>query len=139
MSCPADSTDSTSSPAAVSRRETSAVSTGSARGTYSRSQESGTRISDLHPERPAEPHVALYRVPHLGHPVPDHHAALDAEPEREPAVPVRLDAAGHHHPGSDHAAARDLDPALRPTQPPRVAAVLGRCAAADVALHRHVA
>src|SRR6516164_9083353 len=139
MSCPTDSTDSTSSPAAVSRRETSVVSTGSVRDTHSRSQESGTRISDLRPERPAEPHVALYRVPDLGQTVPDHQAALDAEPEREPAVPVGVDAARHQHPGVDHAAARDLDPALRPAHPARIAAGLGRGAAADVALHGHVA
>src|SRR5215471_17500305 len=139
MSCPTDSIDSTSSPAAVSRRETSVVSTGSVRDTYSRSQESGIRISDLHPERPAESHVALDRVPDLGQAVPDHQAALDAEPEREPAVPVGVDAARHQHPGVDHAAARDLDPALGPAHPARVAAGLGRSASADVALHRHVA
>src|SRR3984893_7584865 len=130
MSCPADSTDSTSSPAAVSRRETSAVSTGAARGTYSRSQESGTRISDLHPERPAEPDVAVHRVPDLGQPVRDHQAALDAEPERAPAVPVGVDPAGHQPPGVAHAAAGDLDPALRPAHPARIAAGLGRSAAA---------
>src|SRR6185437_6998786 len=139
MSWPADSSDSTSRPAAVSRRDTSVASTGSGSGAYSRSQESGTRISDLHPERPAEPHVALYRVPDLGQPVRDHQAALDAEAEREPAVPVGVDAAGHQHPRVDHAAARDLDPALRPANPARVAARLGRGATADVALHRHVA
>src|SRR6516165_10882545 len=139
MSCPTDSSDSTSRPAAVSRRATSVTSTGSGSRAYSRSQESGTRISDLHPERPAEPHVALYRVPDLGQPVPDHQAALDAEPEREPAVPVGVDAARHQHPRVDHAAARDLDPALRPADPARIAAGLGRGAAADVALHGHVA
>src|SRR5580693_2068588 len=139
MSCPADSTDSTSSPAAVSRRETSAVSTGSVRDTYSRSQESGTRMSDLHPERPAEPDVALYRVPDLGQPVPDHQAALDAEPEREPAVPVGVDAARDQHPRVHHAAARDLDPALRAAYPARGTAGLRRRAAADMAFHRHVA
>src|SRR5690348_17725231 len=138
MSCPADSSDSTSRPAAVSRRETSVASTGSGSGAYSRSQESGTRISDLHPERPAEPHVALYRVPDLGQPVRDHQAALDAEAEREPAVPIGVDAAGHEDPGIDHAAARDLDPALRPAYPARVAARLGRGSPTDMTLHRHV-
>src|SRR6516165_9081499 len=138
MSCPTDSTDSTSSPAAVSRREISVVSTGSVRDTYSRSQESGTRISDLHPERPAEPHVALYRVPDLGQPVPDHQAALDAEAEREPAVPVGVDAARHQHARVDHAAAGDLDPAHRPAGPARVGARLGGRAPADVAFHRDV-
>src|ERR1700685_123788 len=125
MSCPTDSSDSTSRPRAGSRA-------------YSRSQESGTRISDLHPERPAEPDVAVHRVPDLGQPVRDHQAALDAEPEREPAVPVGVDATGHQHPRIDHAAARDLEPALRPAHPARVAARLGRGAPADVAFHRHV-
>ena len=45
MSCPTDSSDSTSSPAAVNRRPTSVASTGSGSRTYSRSQESGTRMS----------------------------------------------------------------------------------------------
>src|ERR1700756_2179846 len=139
MSCPTDSSDSTSRPAAVSRRATSVTSTGSGSGAYSRSQESGTRISDLHPERPAEPDVAIHRVPDLGQPVRDHQAALDAEPELEPAVPVRVDAARDQDPRVDHAAARDLDPALRPAYPARVTARLGRGAAADVAFHRHVA
>src|SRR6202167_2892219 len=139
MSCPTDSSDSTSSPAAVIRRATSVASTGSGSGAYSRSQESGTRISDLHPERPAEPHVAFHRVPDLGQPVPDHQAALDAEPEREPAVPVGVDAARHQHPRVDHAAARDLDPALRLAHPARIAAGLRRGPAADMAFHRHVA
>src|SRR6202042_2041876 len=58
MSCPTDSTDSTSRPAAVSRWATSVTSTGSGNGAYSRSQESGTRLSDLRPQRPAEPDVA---------------------------------------------------------------------------------
>src|SRR5260370_7901538 len=119
MSCPTDSSDSTSRPAAVSRRATSVASTGSGSRAYSRSQESGTRISDLHPERPAEPDVAVHRVPDLGQPVRDHQAALDAEPEREPAVPVGVDPAGHQHPGIDHAAPPDPDPALRPAHPPR--------------------
>ncbi len=44
MSCPTDSSDSTSRPAAVSRRATSVASTGSGSRAYSRSQESGTRI-----------------------------------------------------------------------------------------------
>src|SRR5580692_9821590 len=139
MSCPTDSSDSTSNPAAVSRRATSVASTGSASRAYSRSQESGTRISDLHSERPAEPHVALDRVPDLGQPVPDHQAPLDAEPEREAAVAVGVDAACDEHPGVHHAAARDLDPALRPAYPARIAARLGRGAAADMAFHRHVA
>src|SRR5580700_3298969 len=139
MSYPTDSSDSTSSPAAVIRRATSVASTGSGSGAYSRSQERGTRISDLHPERPAEPHVAFHRVPDLRQPVRDHQAPLDAEAEREPAVPVGVDAAGHQDPGIDHPAARDLDPALRPAHPARVPAGLGRGAAADVALHRHVA
>src|SRR5580704_17675431 len=139
MSCPTDSSDSTSNPAAVSRRATSVASTGSCSRAYSRSQESGTRISDLHPERPAEPHVALDRVPDLGQPVPDHQAPFDAEPEREAAVAVRVDAARHEYPGVHHAAARDLDPALRPAYPARIAAGLDRGATADVALHRHVA
>src|SRR5271165_4316588 len=139
MSCPTDSSDSTSSPAAVSRRPTSVASTGSGSDAYSRSQESGTRMSDLHPERPAEPHVALHRVPDLGQPVRDHQAALDAQPEREPAVPVGVDTAGHQHPGVHHAAARDLDPALRPAYPARFAAWFGRRAAADVTFHRHLA
>src|SRR5579859_3555783 len=139
ISCPTDSSASTSSPAPVSRAASSVTSIGSGSCTYSRSQESGTRISDLHPERPAEPHVAVHRVPDLGQPVRDHQAALDAEPEREPAVPVGVDPAGHQHAGVDHAAARDLDPALGPAHPARVAARLGRGAAADVALHRHVA
>src|SRR6516165_6716784 len=138
MSCPTDSTDSTSSPAPVSRRETSVTSTGSGSRAYSRSQESGTRMSDLRPERPAEPDVAVYRVPDLGQPVRDHQAALDAEAEREPAVAVGVDAAGDQHPGIDHAAASDLDPALRPAHPTRIAARLGRSAAADVAFHRYV-
>src|SRR5580692_6247398 len=139
MSCPTDSSDSTSRPAAVSRRATSVASTGSGSGAYSRSQESGTRMSDLHPERPAEPDVALYRVPDLGQPVRDHQAALDAEPEREPAVPVGVDAAGHQYSRVHHAAARDLDPALRPAHPARFTARLGRGAPADMAFHRHVA
>src|SRR5579875_3728162 len=138
-SWPAGSTDSTSSPAAVSRRATSVASTGSSSRAYSRSQESGTRISDLHPEGPAEPHVAVDRVPDVGHPVPYHQAALDAEPEREPAVPVRVDAAGHQHPRVDHAAAGDLDPALRPAHPARVTAGLRRGSPAHVAFHGHVA
>src|SRR5437763_7857378 len=74
MSCPTDSSDSTSRPAAVSLRATSVASTGSGSAAYSRSQESGTRMSDLHPERPAEPHLSLYRVPDLGQPVRDHQA-----------------------------------------------------------------
>src|ERR1700677_779341 len=135
MSCPTDSSDSTSNPAAVIRRATSAASTGSDSGAYSRSQESGTRISDLHPERPAEPHVAFHRVPDLGQPVPDHQAALDTEPEREPAVPVRVDAARHQHPRIHHAAARDLDPALRLAHPARLAARFRRGPAADVTFH----
>jgi hypothetical protein len=45
MSWPTCSTVSTSRPAAVSRRATSAASTGSGTGAYSRSQESGTRIA----------------------------------------------------------------------------------------------
>src|SRR5579859_5497678 len=138
MSCPTDSSDSTSRPAAVSRRATSVASTGSGSRAYSRSQESGTRMSDLHPERPAEPDVAVHRVPDLGQPVRDHQAALDAEPEGEPAVPVGGDPAGHQDAGVDHAAARDLDPALRPAYPALVTARLGRGAAADVAFHRHV-
>ena len=44
MSCPTDSSDSTSRPAAVSRRATSFTSTGSGSRAYSRSQESGTFI-----------------------------------------------------------------------------------------------
>src|ERR1700744_1268971 len=138
MSCPTGSCDSTSSPAAVSRPATAAGSTGSVSGTYSRSQESGTRISDLHPERPAEPDVALGCVPYLGQPVPDHQAALDAEPEREPAVAVWVDAAGHEHPRVDHAATRDLDPARGLAHPARLPAGFGRGAAADVAFHGHV-
>src|SRR5438046_9983364 len=109
MSCPADSSDSTSSPAAVSRRETSAVSTGPARDTYSRSQESGTRISDLHPERPAEPHVALYRLPDLGHPALAHHATPEAAPEGETAVTGPADAGRHQHAGDGSRAARNPD------------------------------
>src|SRR3984885_12499033 len=112
MSCPTDSSDSTSRPAAVSRWATSVTSTGSGNGAYSRSQERGTRMSDLRPERPAEPDVAVYRVPDLGQPVRDHQAALDAEPEREPGVPVGVDPAGHQDPRVDHAAAGDLEPAL---------------------------
>src|SRR5580658_5754070 len=139
MSCPTDSCDSTSNPAAVIRRPTSVASTGSGSRAYSRSQESGTRISDLHPERPAEPDVAIHGVPDLGHPVADHQAALDAQPEREPAVPVRVDAARHEHPGVHHAAARDLDPALRLAHPARIPAGLGRGTAADVAFHGYVA
>src|ERR1700730_7539271 len=139
MSYPTDSSDSTSRPAAVSRWATSVASPGSGSRAYSRSQESGTRISDLHPERPAEPDVAVHRVPDLGQPVRDHQAALDAEPERAPAVPVGVDPAGHQPPGVAHAAAGDLDPALRPAHPARIAAGLGRSAAADVALHRHIA
>src|ERR1017187_9235808 len=135
MSWPTDSSDSTSSPAAVSRLATSVAAAGSGSGAYSRSQESGTRISDLHPERPAEPHVAFHRIPDLAEPVPDHQAALDAEPEREPAVPVRVDAARHQPPRVHHAAARDLDPALRLAHPARITAGLGRSAAADVAFH----
>src|SRR5580700_9380559 len=110
MSWPTESTDSTSRPAAVSRRATSVASTGSVSGAYSRSQESGTLISDLHPERPAEPHVALGSLPDVGQPVADHQAALDAEAEREPAIPVGVDTARHQDPRVDHAAAGDLDP-----------------------------
>ena len=80
------------------------------------------RASGLHPERPAEPDVTLQGVPDVGHPVPDHQGPLDAQAEREAAVPVGVDAAGDQHPGVHHAAAGQLDPALRPADPARRAA-----------------
>src|SRR6516225_4930064 len=51
MSCPTASTDSTSRPAAVSLLATSAGGTDSSTGAYSRSQDSGTRISPPPPVR----------------------------------------------------------------------------------------
>src|ERR1700722_5295456 len=107
-------------------------------GAYSRSHETGTRISDLHPESPAEPHVAVVGVADLVDAVGEHQRPLDAEAEREAAVPVGVDAAGDEHPGVDHAAAGDLDPALAAAHPAGVGTWLGRLAAADVALHGHV-
>src|SRR5262249_56138282 len=95
------------------------------------------RASVLHPQCAAEPHVALQRISDIGHPVPDHERALDAEPEREAAVAVRVDPAGDEHLGVDHPGAGQLDPALRPAHPARVAAP-GGGAAAGVALHGHV-
>src|SRR5580704_13866910 len=104
-------------------------------GAYSRSHETGTRISDLHPESPAEPHVAVVGVADLVDAVGEHERPLDAKAEREPGVAVRVDAAGHQDPGIDHAAARDLDPAHGPADPAGVGARLGGLAAADVAFH----
>src|ERR1700689_2131236 len=98
-------------------------------GAYSRSQETGTRISDLHPEGPAEPDVAVVGVADLVDAVGEHQRALDAEPERETAVPVGVDAAGDEHPGVDHAAAGDLDPALAAADAARVGTRLGGLAA----------
>src|ERR1700735_4443732 len=96
-------------------------------GAYSRSQETGTRISDLHPESPAEPHVAVVGVADLVDAVGEHQRPLDAEAEREPAVPVGVDAGGD-----------DLDPALAAADAAGVGAWLGGLAAADVAFHGHV-
>src|SRR6516165_4354075 len=101
----------------------------------------GTRIAgllDLRAESPAEPHVTVHGVPDVGHTVREHQRPLDAEPERETAVPVGVDAAGHEHARVDHAAAGDLDPALGAADPAGVGAGLDRLAAADVALHGHV-
>src|ERR1700744_6795288 len=77
--------------------------------------------SDLRPEGPAEPDVALGGVAAVGDPVADHERALDPQAEREAAVAVGVDAAGDEHPRVDHAAARDLDPALRAADPARLA------------------
>src|ERR1700744_2298490 len=137
-SWPTCSTASTSRPAWVRRRPTSRASYGSGTGAYSRRPETGTRISDLHPERPAEPHVPVVGVTDLVDAVREHQRPLDAEAEGEPAVTVRVDAAGHQDARVDHAAAGDLDPALAPADPAGFGARLGRLAAADVALHGHV-
>src|SRR5260370_27982619 len=88
MSCPTDSSDSTSRPAAVSRRATTVASTGSGSRAYSRSQESRTRLSDLHPERPAEPDVAAHRVPDLRHPLAPQQSPPDAPPQHAPPAPL---------------------------------------------------
>src|SRR5882757_7166236 len=108
-------------------------------GAYSRSQETGTRIacSDLHPERPAEPHVPVIGVTDLVDAVREHQRPLDAQAEGEPAVAVRVDAAGHQDARVDHAAAGDLDPALAAADTARVGTRLRGLAAADVALHGH--
>src|ERR1700760_4828747 len=106
-------------------------------GAYSLSQETGTRISDLHPERPAEPHVTVVGVTDLVDAVREHQRPLDAKPEGEPAVAVRVDAAGDEHARVDHAAAGDLDPPLAPADPARVGARLDRLPPADVAPHGH--
>src|SRR6202034_2257300 len=97
VSWPTCSTASTSRPACVRRRPTSSASYGSGMGAYSRSQEIGTRIacSDLHPESPAEPHVTVVGVTDLVDAVREHQRPLDAKAEGEPAVAVRVDAAGH--------------------------------------------
>src|SRR3712207_7392993 len=44
-----------------------------------------------------EPHVPLDEQPHVADAVPDHRDALDAHAEREPGVPLRVDAAVLEH------------------------------------------
>src|SRR3954462_14048066 len=95
-------------------------------GTRARSHETGTRTSGLHAEREGEPLVALIEVADVGDAVPEHQRPLEPHPEREPAVPLRIDATGDEHRGVDHAAAAPLDPALGRADATGLATRLGR-------------
>src|SRR6266545_3754081 len=86
--------DSTSRPTRTSAASSSSALRSAGSSTYSRSQDSDTRTSDLHPERAGEPGVALDHVAHVRHPVAEHERALDAHAEGEPGVLVGIDAAG---------------------------------------------
>src|SRR5690606_35307837 len=83
---------STSRPTRTNAASSASGSTGAS--TYSRSHDTGSRMSDLHPERAGEPDVALHYVPHVTDPVSEHQRALDTHSERESAVLVWIDPTG---------------------------------------------
>ncbi len=68
----------------------------------------------------------------------EHQHPLDAEPEGEAAVLLRVDAAGGEHPRVDHAAAAQLDPALAGAGATGPVGVADGLALADVAEHVHL-
>src|SRR6478735_5299848 len=125
---------SSSRPTDTNDSATSAPVAPGARSVYSPSQLSGARTSDLHPELLGEPGVALDDVAHVGHAVAQLQRALDAQPEREPGVDVRVDAAGAQHLAVDHARAAELYPPRSATGPAgRVVAMADE--ADEVGLH----
>src|SRR5690606_13866135 len=104
-------TDSTSMPRLLSVRSSCSAVRSAGRSTYSRNQDSPTRISvHLHAERSGEPHVALAHLPHVAEPIAEHQGAFDAHAEGESGVHLRVEAAGPQDVGVDHPAAAPLHP-----------------------------
>src|SRR3954469_8396327 len=130
---------SSSRPTRTRLAATSAPPAPGARSVYSASQLSGIRMSDPHPELLREADVALDDLVHALHPVAQLQRPLDAEPEGEPGVDVRVDAAGAQHLSVDHAGATELDPAGATAGAARLGAAPGLLAVAgeaeEVGLH----
>src|SRR4051794_19994669 len=103
MCSPTRSMRSTFNPAAVSRSASScALADGSS--TCACSQDNGTRMSALLPERQRDAHVALDQVADLGEVVLRHQRALDSHAEREPGVNRGVHAGGGEHDRVHHPA-----------------------------------
>src|SRR3954451_3503114 len=130
---------SSSRPTRTRLAATSAPPAPGARSVYSASQLSGIRMSDPHPELLREADVALDDLVHPLDPVAQLKGPLDAEPEGEPGVDVRVDAAGAQHLSVDHAGATELDPAGATAGAARLGAAPGLLAVAgeaeEVGLH----
>src|SRR5689334_2102815 len=125
---------SSSRPTDTKEAATSAPVAPGARSVYSASQLRGARTSDLHPELLGEPRVPLDDVAHVGDAVAQLQRPLDAQPEGEPGVDVRVDPAGAQHLPVHHSGAAQLDPPRATTGPAgRVLAVADE--ADEVGLH----
>src|SRR5512133_3538145 len=118
------------SPVAIASR--SAISCVVAEtSTYSRSQETGTFISEL----TKKPEVVLPERTDLGQAVAEHGDALEPDPEREAAPFLRVVADELEHVRVDHPGAAELDP---PRPPAHRTALAGAEEARDVGLERRL-
>src|SRR5215467_236622 len=90
--------DSTSMPMLFRAASSRSAVRSAGSSTSSRNQDSATRISlHLHAERAGEPHIALDELAHVAQTVAEHERTVDAHPERETGVDVRVDTARAQH------------------------------------------